>query len=152
MGNEDRNDMDDRSEYEQSGVWSAWFCVENLMSLYLRIVLATGPGNPPVLRLLTCGSVRFRLQTRPKTRPAWSWPGCYQDRTSTHGCLAQLYPDRGSVLPFLQLWLQISNGVLIVSWHDQYVDCTELTARLPPTFRLAIRPIVTDWVWKNAQF
>jgi len=41
-----------------------------------------------------------------------------------------------------KLWLQLSIWVLIVSWHDQYVDCAVLTAVSPPTFRFLIRPLV----------
>ena len=74
--------------------------------LSLQVVLATGPGNPPAVRVLTGGSVRFgsvRFVTRPKTRPALSWRVCYPDRTYTRGVLAGLYPDRGSISRFLQI-------------------------------------------------
>ena len=46
-----------------------------------RVVLATGPGNPPAVRFLAGGSVR--VVTRPKTRTAMSWRVCYPDRTET---------------------------------------------------------------------
>jgi hypothetical protein len=41
--------------------------------------------------------------------------------------------------------LQLSIWVLIVSWHDQYVDCAVLAALSPPTFRYAIQWIFAEW-------
>jgi hypothetical protein len=35
-------------------------------------------------------------------------------------------------------WLQLSIWVLIISQHDQYVDCAVLVARSPPALRFAI--------------
>jgi len=35
-------------------------------------------------------------------------------------------------------WLQLSIWVLIVSQHDQYVDCAVLVALSPPAFRFAL--------------
>jgi len=45
-----------------------------------------------------------------------------------------------------ELGLQLSFWALIVSRHDQYVDCAVLVALSPHTFRIAIRPIFVEWL------
>jgi len=70
--------------------------------------------------------------------------GGHPGRTLTHGFLGCLKPDCGSIRWFLQLWLQISIWVLIVSWHDQFVDSAVLAALPPPAFRFAIGPIFIE--------
>jgi len=59
-------------------------------SIHAELVLATGPGNPPAVRVLTGGSVRFGSKpgqkpdplclggfvTRTGHKPAVFWPGC----------------------------------------------------------------------------
>jgi len=78
------------------------------VQLNLQLVLATGPGNPPAVRVLTCGSVRFGSRTGQKPDPllSWwvvTWPG---HRT------AGIWPgwNRTTVpnIQFLQLWLLVS--------------------------------------------
>jgi hypothetical protein len=63
-----------------------------------EVVLATGPGNPPAVRVLTGGSVRFGLLPGQKPEPGWLggfvtrtghkpavfWPGC--TRTAVPFC------------------------------------------------------------------
>jgi len=49
----------------------------------------------------------------------------------------------------MENWLKLSIWVVSVSWHDQYIDCTDSAALPPPAFRLAIRPIVVEWLWKK---
>jgi len=76
--------------------------------MWLHIVLATGPGNLPVVRVLTCGSFEFgsrtgqkpepllssRVVTRPRHRIAGIWPGWNQTAVPN--------------IRFLQLSLQLS--------------------------------------------
>jgi len=83
----------------------------SILGVYLGVVLATGPGNPPPVRVLTGGSVRFGslpgrkpeprglggFITRTGHKPAVFWPGC----TRTAG------PFHGSSI-FLQISLQLS--------------------------------------------
>jgi len=58
----------------------------------------------------------------------------------------------GTGLWFLQLWLQLSIWVLIVSRHEQYVDCAVLTVLWPPTFRFVIRLIFVKWLRNTGSF
>jgi len=48
-------------------------------------------------------------------------------------------------------WPTLSIGVLIVSWHDLYVNCVVLFALSPHNFNFAIRPIFVESLWNNAQ-
>jgi len=66
------------------------------------------------------GSVR--VVTQPKTRTAMSWRVCYPDQTETLCFLARYEPDHWSILRFLHSSLQLSIWVLIVAWHDVYID------------------------------
>jgi hypothetical protein len=50
------------------------------------------------------------------------------------------------------LWPQISNWVLIVSWHDQYLNWSILCARSSYGFKFAIQPIFVASVLNNAEF
>ena len=45
--------------------------------------------------------------------------------------------------------LELSIWVLIVSWHDKYVDCAVLAALSPPAFRFVIRPIFVESLSKT---
>jgi len=47
---------------------------------------------------------------------------------------------------FLQLFLQLSVWVLIVSRHHEYADCVLLGAISPPALRFAIRLILVEWL------
>jgi len=118
---------------------------------HYRVLLATGPGDLPVFGILTGGSVQF--SSRPRQKPDQHCLRGVVTRTGHKPMvfLAGVYQDHCSISQFLQLWLQLSISVVIVLWHDQYVDCTDLTALLPPACRLAIRPIFVEWVWKNVQ-
>ena len=58
-------------------------------------------------------------------------------------------PDRSSILRFLQLWLQLTICVLIVSWHGPHVNCSALAALSTPAFKFAIRLIFVEWLWNN---
>jgi hypothetical protein len=49
-------------------------------------------------------------------------------------------------------WLWWSISVMMVSWHDQYVECAVLPALLIPAVRLAIRPILVESISKTRQF
>jgi len=117
-----------------------------------HLVLATGLGNPPAVRVMTGSSVW--LSSRPSQKPeshlSWrvvTWPG---HRTAD---ICPLW-NRTAVpnLLFLHLWLQFSIWVLIVLWHDQSVDSAEWWALSPPSFRFVIQVIFVEWVWKKAQF
>jgi hypothetical protein len=52
---------------------------------------------------------------------------------------------------FLNLWHNISIWVLIVSWLDQYVDCSDWAARSPPAFEFGIRLIPVEWLWHKGR-
>jgi len=116
------------------------------------VVLATGPGNPPEIRLLPGGSVQFSFRRGQKPNPV---------------CLGGVVPRTGhrtvgywpgwnrtvvGTTRFLHLWLQFSIWVLLVLWHGQYVDCVDLGALSPPAFRFAIRTIFVELLWKTAHF
>jgi len=51
-----------------------------------------------------------------------------------------------------QFWLQLSISVLIISWHDQYIDCVLLAALSPPAVRLAIGPMIVESLSKTREF
>jgi len=57
--------------------------------------------------------------------------------------MGRLYHQQPSIWnrPF---WLQLSIWVLIVSQHDQYVDCAVLVALSPPAFRFAIWQVFVE--------
>ena len=116
------------------------------------IVLAAVPGFPALVRVGTGTETPVRGTNRQGTGTAQSWGVGYPDRTETSGFLAGLYPDCGSILRFLQLSLQLSIWVLIVSWHDQYVHCAGLVAVSHPAFGCAIRLIFVGWLWNQSTF
>jgi hypothetical protein len=72
------------------------------------LVLATGPGNPPAVRVLTGGSVRFG--SRPGQKPDPLCLGGFVTRTGHR--TAGIWPgwNRTAVpnIRFLLLWLQLS--------------------------------------------
>jgi hypothetical protein len=47
-----------------------------------------------------------------------------------------------------EVWLQLSIWVLIVSQHDQYIDCAVLVTLSPPAFRFAIQQVFGE-SWSN---
>jgi len=49
-------------------------------------------------------------------------------------------------------WLRLSIWVLIVSQHDQYVDCAVLVALSPPAFRFAIWQVFVESRSKTRRF
>jgi len=116
------------------------------------LVLATGPGNPPAVRVLTCCSVRFGSRTGQKPEPLLSWRVVTRPGHRT----AVIWPgwNRTAVpnIRFLQLWLQLSIWVLIVSWDDQYVSCAVLAPLSPPAFRFAIGLISVERLWNTGDF
>jgi hypothetical protein len=64
----------------------------------------------------------------------------------THRFGNGLDPDCGSILLWLQLWLELSIWIVIVSQHGQYADCAVLSPLSPPAVRFAIDPILIDWL------
>ena len=50
------------------------------------------------------------------------------------------------------VWLKVSIWVLIVSRHDQYVDCTILEAHSPPAYEFAMRLIFVASLCNHAKF
>jgi len=54
------------------------------------------------------------------------WSGLLPPKTGVPTGFADWFePDRSSMLWFLQLWLQLSIWILIVSLHDLYVKCAD---------------------------
>jgi len=116
------------------------------------LVLPTGPGNPPAVRMLSGGSVRFGSRpsqkpnppclgafvTRPRHRTVGIWPGW--NRTTVQN------------ICFLLLWLQLSIRLIIVSWHSQHINCSPVVPLPPPAFQFAIRLIFVEWLWNNVSF
>jgi hypothetical protein len=108
------------------------------------LVLATGPGGTPAVRLFPGGSVQFGPRhcrkpdqlylggfvTRTRHRTVGFWPGW--NRTAV--------PN----IPFPQLWFQLSIWVLIISRYGHYVNCAVSSARSPPVFRYAIWPVFIE--------
>ena len=117
-----------------------------------RLVLATGPGNPPAVRVLTCGSVWFGSRTGQKPEPLFSWWDVTRPGHRSAGIWPGWSQTPVSNLWFLHLWFQLSMWVLIVLRHIQYVDYTKLWALSPPAFRFAIWLIFVEWLWKKGQF
>jgi hypothetical protein len=113
-----------------------------------QVVLATSPGNPPVVQRLAGGLVWFGSRpgqqldlfclrgfvTRTGHKLAVFWPGWNRPAVPT--------------LRFPHQCLQFSVWVLIVSWHDQYEDCAVRATLSPPAFTFAIPPIFIAWLWK----
>jgi len=103
---------------------------------HVQVVLATGLGSLPAVRVLTSSLVRFG--SRPGEKPD---PLCLGGFVT----LAAV-----PLVPFLHLSLKLSIWVLIVSWHDQYVDCAFLAALSLPAVRFAIGPIFVELLQNNA--
>jgi len=121
------------------------------MWICLRLVLAMGPHNPPVVQFLATGWIR--IGSRPSQKPD---PRCLCGVvTWTRHKPVVVQPGRNwptvLTLLFLHLWLQLSISVLIVSWHDQYGDCALLTALSPYLFRFPIRLIFIEWLSNYVQ-
>ena len=115
-------------------------------------VLATGPGNPPAVLVLTGGSVLFG--SRPGQKP---YPLCLGGFvTSTGHRSAGIWPgwNRTAVpiIRFLLVWLQLSIWVLIVSWHSQYINCSALAPLSPPASKFANQLIFVEWLWNDGWF
>jgi len=127
----------------------AIFRIQNVWSI---LVLATGPWNPPAVLGLSSGSVRFgsrpgenpnrlclgRCVTWTGNRTVGIWPGWNQTNVPN--------------IRFLQLWLQLSIWVLIISCHGQYLNCSSFAARSPPAFKYAIRPILFESLCNQETF
>jgi len=77
---------------------------------------------------------RFRVRFQPGTEPL--------QRVSTQNPLFKSQ----------HFLLQLSIWVLIVSQHDQYVDCAVLVALSPPTFTFAMRQVFVESRSKTRQF
>jgi len=91
---------------------------------------------------------RFRVRFHLK-------PDCgnrsYHTKNPDHLQMGRFYHQKPSISSS-QFWLQLSIWVLIVSWHDQYVDCAVLAALSPPPPRIAIGPIFVGSLSKTRQF
>jgi len=120
------------------------------------VVLATGPGNPPEVRFLAGGSVRFGSVPDHANNPtrfvlAGLLPGPdINPRVFGLGGTAPLF-DFTVLSTGAQHWPQLSIWVLIVLWHDQYASCGVLCADWHPAFRFAIRPIFIESLWNKTQ-
>jgi len=51
-----------------------------------------------------------------------------------------------------QFWHQLGIWALIISWHDQYVDCAFSAALSPPTVRIVIGPRFIESLLKTPEF
>jgi len=72
------------------------------------VVLATGPGNPPAVRVLTCGSVRLGSRTGQKPEPLWSWRVVAWPALRTAGIWPGWHRTAVPNIRFLQLGLHLS--------------------------------------------
>jgi len=102
----------------------------------VQVLLATGLGNLPAVRVLTSGLVRFG--SRPGEKPDLLCLGGFVTLAAV------------PLVPFLHLSLKLSIWVLIVSWHDQYVDCAFLAALSLPAVKFGIGPIFVELLQNNA--
>ena len=76
--------------------------------------------------------------------------GFYHTKTWTIEIGRVLPPQPGiSTTP---LWIKLSISVVIVLWHDQYIDYAVLRALSPPAFRYAIRLIFAESPSKTPRF
>jgi len=87
-----------------------------------QLVLATGPGDPPAVRVVTSSSVCFGSKPGPKLQPQMTWKVVTLTWCRTVGIRQDSNQTAVPTFRFLQLWLQLSIWVLIISWHDQYWD------------------------------
>jgi len=99
------------------------------------------------------------LATSPNSRVG-SGSGSTRNRTAATGLTSRktrptgngpVWPQKPSI-SISQLCLQLSIWVLIVSWHDQYVDCAVLSALSHPDLRYVIRPIFVESLLNTRQF
>ena len=138
-----------------TGIWpSAIGCSSGVWTTpaNLGLLLATVLGYPVLVWVGTDPKAPVRIRNCQVIRPALSWEVCYPDRTETRGFFAGLNPDRGFIVRFRQLSLQLAIWVLIVSRYDQYADCAVLAALSPPDVRFAIGPIFIESLWNNITF
>jgi len=132
-----------------SAVWP--YHIGVTLVIYLEVMLATGLGNPPAVWFLARSSVRSGC--RPGQKPHQMCLCGFVTRTGNEpaGFLPGSNRTAAPALWFLNLGHQISIWVLIVLWHDQYVDCAVLLALSPPVFRFAIRLTFVEWLWRNGK-
>jgi hypothetical protein len=116
------------------------------------IVLAMGPCNPPVVWVLTCGSVRFGSRIDQKPEPQLTWRVVTLPGHRAVGIWPVWNRTADPNIQFLQQWLQLSIWVLIISWHDRYVNCADLAPLWPPAFKFAIGLIFVEWLWNKGDF
>jgi len=118
----------------------------------VKQVLATGPGDPPVVPVLTSGWVRFGTRPCQKLDPLCL--GGFGTRTGHRTAGIWRGWNRTAVpnIRFLLLWLQLSIWVLNVSCHSHYVNWSAIAPPSPPAFKFAIRLIFVEWLWNNGWF
>jgi len=78
--------------------------------------------------------------------------GCYPENRGTHWVRGRVGTGPRFHITVPATWLQLNIWVLIVSWHDQYVDCAVLPPLSPPAVRFAIGPIFVESLWKKVIF
>jgi len=132
---------------QQNEMILSWRCICGWQCFHCwitipQMVLATELGYPVAVRVGNDPEAPVRVRNCRATRtghkplvfgPGWNWTAV-------------------PTLQFLQLGLQLSIWVLIVSWHDQYIDCAVLAAHSPAAFRFAIRLIFVEWLWNIGKF
>jgi len=80
------------------------------------------------------------------------FPGRFRIRFQRGTEPLQWVSTQNPLLKSQHFLLQVSNSVLIVSQHDQYVDCAVLVALSPPGFRFAIQQVFIESRSKTRQF
>jgi len=78
------------------------------LSKKYRVVLATGPGNPPAVRVLICDSVDFITRTGQNPEPGLAWRVVSRPGHGTVGISLGWNQTAVPNLQFLQLWLHFS--------------------------------------------
>jgi len=116
-----------------------------------RRVLATGLGNPPVIRVSTSCSVQFGSRPNRKPDPLCLGGGCYPDQTEPCGFLAGFYRKQSLIFANSALWLQLSIWVMIISQFDIYVNDAVLHALLPLILHFVIQSIFVELLWNDAK-
>ena len=106
-------------------------------------------------------SPQERLYTEIHT-PDWWWETSVSKRSKFRGRLRvrfnpateplQRVTTQNLLLKRQHFLLQLRIWVLIVSQHEQYVDCAVLVAPSPPAFRFAIREVLVGSPSKTRQF
>jgi len=120
-------------------IWSIFSSFLTALNLCLPAHTASHLSDT---KLLGAGSVsngskfpgRFRVRFQPGTEPL------------------QRVSIQNPLLKSQHFLLRLSIWVLIVSQHEQYVDCAVLVAPLPPAFRFAIRQVLVESRSKTRQF